>query len=112
MSNRSTQQLIDERRANLPLPDQPGAASDFNSADGRTTNVGSGSISGNNDALRGPATGDSSVRTDGDKFKIKTEVFENVGRKNESGIPNDALTRDKKDARETVEATGKDSGYS
>jgi hypothetical protein len=30
--------LVDERKANLPLPDQPPVASDFNSADARTVN--------------------------------------------------------------------------
>ena len=49
--------IIAERQANLPLPDQPPTASDFNSADQRTVNVGSGGLSGGADALREPATG-------------------------------------------------------
>jgi hypothetical protein len=111
MSSQSKQDIINERKANLPLPDQPGAASDFNSADGRTTNVGSGSISGNSGALREPATADSSVRTDGEELKTNTESFAHVGRKGVDGIPNDALTRDKKNASGTVDTTGEDYGY-
>lgn len=38
----SKEQLIDERKANLPIPEQPPKPSDFNSADARTVNVGSG----------------------------------------------------------------------
>lgn len=111
MSSQSKQEIIDERKANLPLPEQPGAESDFNSADGRATSVGSGSMSGNNDALREPATADSSVRTDGEEFKTNTEGFEGIGRKGVPGIPNDAVTRDKKGASGTVDTTGEHYGY-
>lgn len=78
-SKTDKQSEIDERKANLPLPDQPPVASDWNSADARTVNVGSGGISDDFSAgkassggLRGPATADSSVRTDGDEFKTNT----------------------------------------
>ncbi|KAI9830165.1 MAG: hypothetical protein M1819_005842 [Sarea resinae] len=69
---------IDERKANLPLPDQPPVESDWNSADASKVNVGSGAVEGDistgkgSDALRGPATADSSVRVDGDEFKKNT----------------------------------------
>ncbi|KAK1250566.1 hypothetical protein MKX08_010569 [Trichoderma sp. CBMAI-0020] len=60
--NQSKDQKIAEIQANLPLPEQPPKASDFNSADMRTTGVGSGRISGNAGSgagaeagLRGPA---------------------------------------------------------
>ncbi|KAL5119664.1 hypothetical protein ACEQ8H_002510 [Pleosporales sp. CAS-2024a] len=79
--------LVDERKANLPLPEQPGAASDFNSADARTVNVGSGGletgISSGSGSLREPATGDAS----GAARQAKDSL---------SGIPNDAVTRDQK----------------
>ena len=72
-------QIIEERKANLPLPDQPPGPSDFNSADQRTVNVGSGGeptggFSYGDDALREPATGDSAVRTDANALKTNTEV--------------------------------------
>ncbi|KAG6035309.1 hypothetical protein E4U41_006140 [Claviceps citrina] len=35
---------IDRVKANLPLPEQPPAASDWQSADARTVNVGSGGV--------------------------------------------------------------------
>lgn len=61
--NQSKEQKIAAAQANLPLPEQPPKASDFNSADMRTTGVGSGRFSGNagSDAgadagLRGAAT--------------------------------------------------------
>merc|ERR1711988_69820 len=38
----SKDQTIEERKANLPLPEQPPATSDWNSADASTVNVGSG----------------------------------------------------------------------
>lgn len=94
--------LVDERRSNLPLPDQPGAASDFNSADARTVNVGSGgqeaSISSGTGALREPALGDAS----GAGRQAKDGL---------SGIPNDAVARDQKDHSGLEQTTGKDSGY-
>ncbi|KAI0596343.1 hypothetical protein F4775DRAFT_594395 [Biscogniauxia sp. FL1348] len=38
----STNDKVEQTRQNLPLPEQPPAASDWNSADERTVNVGSG----------------------------------------------------------------------
>ncbi|KAH6625373.1 hypothetical protein C7974DRAFT_395985 [Boeremia exigua] len=67
---------VDEVKANLPLPEQPPVASDFNSADARTVNVGSG----------GPAADSSAVGSAGRE-----------GKDGLSGIPNDAVTRDQKD---------------
>ncbi|EMC99188.1 hypothetical protein BAUCODRAFT_53302, partial [Baudoinia panamericana UAMH 10762] len=96
---KSKAQIIEERKANLPLPEQPPVASDFNSADGSTVNVGSGGVSDTfskgNDALRGPATGDSA----------------GVGREGlESGIPSDAVARGSKDKAGLKDTTGKDYG--
>ncbi|KAL4795390.1 hypothetical protein BDV19DRAFT_389262 [Aspergillus venezuelensis] len=86
---------IENTKSNLPLPDQPPVASDWNSADQRTVNVGSGGIeapiSGDNDsALRGPATASSSVREDGSETKRNTQPNSNVGR---GDLPKDALAR-------------------
>ncbi|KAH7068117.1 hypothetical protein BKA63DRAFT_106450 [Paraphoma chrysanthemicola] len=94
--------LIDERKAALPLPEQPPVASDFNSADARTVNVGSGgqeaSISSGSGSLREPATGDAS----GAGREAKDGL---------SGIPNDAVTRDQKNHKGLAQTTNKDHGY-
>ncbi|KAF1849343.1 uncharacterized protein K460DRAFT_305386 [Cucurbitaria berberidis CBS 394.84] len=84
-------QTIDERKANLPLPEQPPVASDFNSADERTVNVGSGAV--------GPDI--SSGNSKGGR----------EGHDGLSGIPNDAVTRDQKHHKGLEDTTGKDFGY-
>jgi len=61
--------IIAERQANLPLPEDPPAASDWNSSDARNVNVGSGAVEsdistgqGSTAGLRDPATEGSGVR--------------------------------------------------
>ena len=113
--NQSKADIIEERKSNLPLPDAPPVKSDFNSADASTQNVGSGGVSDTfskgDDALRGPATGDSAVRTSADTLSTNT-LGQNVGREGiEGGIPNDAVARGSKDKENTVNTTGKDYGY-
>lgn len=57
-ADKNKKEVIAERQANLPLPDDPPTKSDFNSADASTVNVGSGRTSGASDgALREPAAG-------------------------------------------------------
>ncbi|KAK3351843.1 hypothetical protein B0H65DRAFT_546845 [Neurospora tetraspora] len=46
MSTQSKADKIEEVKQNLPLPEQPPAPSDWQSADARTVNVGSGRFSG------------------------------------------------------------------
>ncbi|CAI6332741.1 unnamed protein product [Periconia digitata] len=92
--------IIEERKANLPLPEDPPVASDFNSADARTVNVGSGGRSEDlshsglgGDTLRSPAT---------------TDAVGSTGRQAKdglSGIPNDAVTRDAKDKAGLADTT-------
>jgi hypothetical protein len=106
MSQPSKAQIIEERKANLPLPEQPPQASDWQSMDASKVNVGSGGVQsdisyggGSNSGLREPAS---------------TDAVENVGRTAKDGlkgIPNDAVTRDKKDASGLADTTGKDYGY-
>ena len=115
----SKEQIIEERKSNLPLPDQPPRESDWNSADSRTVNVGSGRLEDGTtygaqstavDQLRAPVA-DSDVRIDAEEWKTPTDET-NVGRQakdNLSGIPNDAVTRDKKKAQGTVETRNLDS---
>ena len=95
-------ELINERQANLPLPDQPPVNSDWNSSDQSKVNVGSGGVQddvsygGGSDSLRGPATSDSSVRTDGDSFNKNSGAPGAVGREghdNLGGLPQDALKK-------------------
>ena len=115
----SKKDIIEERKANLPLPDDPPTQSDWNSADERTVNVGAGgqssdiSLGSGSEGLREPATGDSAARADPDT--LKTNVAGNdVGRQakdNLGGIPNDAVTRDKKDNAGLAQTTGPDYGY-
>ncbi|KAF2203216.1 hypothetical protein GQ43DRAFT_277064 [Delitschia confertaspora ATCC 74209] len=93
--------IIDERKSNLPLPDQPPQASDWQSADSRNVNVGSGGVESNlaTAGLRIPQTGT-------DVSSVGREGKDNLG-----GIPNDAVTRDKKDHKGLEQTTGKDYGY-
>jgi len=70
---------VDRVKAHLPLPEDPPGSPDWNSADARPVNVGSGGVSddvsvnkGSSSGLREPATADSSVRTDGEEWKTNT----------------------------------------
>ncbi|KAI9819687.1 MAG: snoRNA-binding protein [Thelocarpon impressellum] len=99
----SKAEIIEERKANLPLPEQPPVPSDFNSMDARTVNVGSGGvqsdISTSSSGLREPAAADSSVRVDGNEGKTSTAPDGAVGRQGKDGLdslPRDAVTRDAK----------------
>ncbi len=111
---KSKKDIIEERKSNLPLPEQPPVASDFKSADGSTTNVGSGGVSDTfshgKDALREPATGDSAARSDGRTGE--NTLGQGVGREAvEGGIPSDAVARGSKDHAGLKQTTGKDYGY-
>ncbi|KFH45254.1 hypothetical protein ACRE_039310 [Hapsidospora chrysogenum ATCC 11550] len=84
----SKEQKIEETKSNLPLPDQPPTASDWQSADARNVNVGSGRTEANigtSDAskagLREPASKDA-------------QDLSNVGRQAVEGeLPKDAASR-------------------
>jgi len=85
--------IIEERRVNLPLPEEPPVASDWNSADARTVNVAAGerqSEISTGDAsstgLREPATGGSGVREEGGAN------LSGVGRQGKDGL--DGLPKD------------------
>ncbi|USP78394.1 tubulin gamma chain [Curvularia clavata] len=95
-------QAVNEAQSNLPLPDQPPVASDFNSSDARTVNVGSGSqedkFASGGGALREPAVGAGGA--------AGREAKDGL-----SGIPNDAVSREAKDHSGLADTTGKDYGY-
>ncbi|KAI8943168.1 hypothetical protein NX059_001197 [Plenodomus lindquistii] len=92
-------QVVDERKSALPLPEQPPVASDFNSLDSRTADVGSGAVEGGissgGGSLREPATGHAGASGREAKDGL-------------SGIPNDAVTRDQKDHKGLAQTTGED----
>jgi hypothetical protein len=97
-SQKNKAQTIDERKANLPLPDDPPVPSDWNSADERTVNITRGSkdsdaatrsaAATSSTGLRGgPATEGSAVREEGGAD------LSGVGRQGEEhlhGLPKDA----------------------
>jgi tubulin gamma len=86
----SKDQKIAEAQANLPLPEQPATASDWQSADARTVNVGSGRTEANigtsgasNAGLREPASKDAQ-----DLSNVGRQAVEGL-----SGPPKDAASR-------------------
>ncbi|MCJ1444748.1 MAG: hypothetical protein MMC23_005250 [Stictis urceolatum] len=88
-SEKSKADLIEERRSNLPLPEDPPVASDWNSADASKVNVGSGGVQsdisygkGSESGLRGPDAGST---TGGVDTKVGRE-----GRDNLDSLPKDA----------------------
>lgn len=88
VSYQSKQSRAEENRANLPLPEDPPAESDFNSMDQSTVNVGSGRVESH--AGTGPhsTTGQQALNTkqaQADMSKIGRE-----GKENLDGPPKDA----------------------
>lgn len=88
---------IDERKANLPLPDQPPVPSDWQSRNKEPVDGGSGRVEGpvsgeNNSALRYPCTVASSARLDGDEWLKETQPGPGVGRQGHDNL--DSLPRD------------------
>lgn len=86
----SETEKIERVKANLPLPEQPPTASDWQSADERTVNVGSGRVpTGDKESaslgLREPAT----VSSDAPEMHhIGREAHDNLG-----GPPEDAVAK-------------------
>lgn len=104
-ANKNKKDVINERVAGLPKPEEPPVKSDFNSADPSTVNVGSGAISGTT-GQSGPETAHSSVRVDGDANKVNTAPGGNAAREGlEGAIPNDAVSRDAKDKAGLADTT-------
>lgn len=79
----------EEVRSKLPLPDQPPVASDWNSADARNVNVGSGGVSSDVSTGAGAASG---LREPASK---KDDVdLSSVGRQGKEGL--EGLPKDTK----------------
>lgn len=90
MPAQSNADKIAEAQSNLPLPEQPPVASDWQSADARNVNVGSGGVesgistgAGETAGLRGPAT----------KTSADTDMS-GIGRQGKDGL--DGLPKDAK----------------
>lgn len=111
--------IIDERQANLPLPDDPPQTKQQlwetpgGSANAENVNVGSGRNVASDIDTSERATGASDARVDGNEQKTHTSGS-NVGREakdNLGGLPNDALAGKAKNASNAVNTTGEDYGY-
>jgi hypothetical protein len=81
---------IEEVRSNLPLPEQPPVASDWQSADARNVNVGSGAIS--SDISTG-AGSESGLREPASKGDVDLSSVGRQGKDGLSGPPKDAAAR-------------------
>ncbi|KAJ4423572.1 hypothetical protein N0V82_001738 [Gnomoniopsis sp. IMI 355080] len=87
MSAPSNADKIASAQANLPLPEQPPVASDWNSADERTVNVGAGGVSS------GVSTGDGETAGLREPASKATDVdLSKVGRQGKDGL--DGLPKD------------------
>ncbi|KAK4163799.1 hypothetical protein QBC43DRAFT_289675 [Cladorrhinum sp. PSN259] len=83
---------IEQVRANLPLPEQPPAPSDWQSADARTTNVGTGRFSSDVSTGDGATAG---LREPATKSSEGVDMS-GIGRQGKDGledIPKDAKAR-------------------
>lgn len=115
-SSKDKADIIAERQANLPLPDDPPGPSDFNSADARNVNISSsdvatGDLSTSDGALREPATGDSAFRADADDLKTNVQGARagREGADNLGGLPNDAVSQGKKNTQGLADTTNQGS---
>jgi hypothetical protein len=86
----SKEQKINEAQANLPLPEQPPTASDWQSADARNVNVGSGRTEG--------SIGTGTAATSGLREPASKDAVDlsNVGRQGVEGLshpPKDAASK-------------------
>ncbi|PSK35860.1 hypothetical protein B9Z65_5675 [Elsinoe australis] len=114
---KSKADIIEERRSNLPLPEEPPVASDFNSSDASTVNVGSGGrsdkFSTGDASLRDPATGDSGVRVDPNSASGNVSSLSGVGREGKEGLgglPSDALASGRNNDK-VADTMNADKGY-
>jgi hypothetical protein len=84
----SKDQKISEVQANLPLPEQPPKASDWQSADARNVNVGAGKVESNTGTSSGADAGLHGAATKGADMDMS-----NIGRQgkdNLDSVPKDA----------------------
>lgn len=90
MSAPSNAEKIANAQSNLPLPEQPPVASDWNSADGSTTNVGSG-----RDVTSGVSTGageTAGLREPASSADVDLSKVGRQGKDGLDGLPKDATS--------------------
>ncbi|GAW25701.1 putative tubulin gamma chain [Rosellinia necatrix] len=78
---------VEEVRSNLPLPEQPPVASDWNSADARNVNVGSGGVQSDISTGAGSTSG---LREPASKAGVDLSGVGRQGKDNLDGPPKDA----------------------
>ncbi|KAI0423899.1 hypothetical protein F5Y09DRAFT_326079 [Xylaria sp. FL1042] len=79
---------IEKARSNLPLPEQPPVPSDWQSADARTVNVGSGAVE--SDISTGPAS-EAGLREPASTANVDLSKIGRQGKDNLEGPPKDAM---------------------
>ncbi|PVH97760.1 hypothetical protein DM02DRAFT_597157 [Periconia macrospinosa] len=102
----SKEEIIEQRKANLPLPEEPPVPSDWNSADERTVNVGTG---GREEDLSHSGLGSSTLREPSTTDEVGT-----TGRQAHDhlpGLPDDAVAREAKHKPGLAHTTNPDYGY-
>ncbi|KAI2466410.1 hypothetical protein F4781DRAFT_405730 [Annulohypoxylon bovei var. microspora] len=77
----------EEVKSNLPLPEQPPVPSDWNSADARTVNVGSGSVQSDVSTGAGSTSG---LREPASKKDVDLSSVGRQGKDNLDDLPGDA----------------------
>ena len=90
MSNESKQSQIDRNQANLPLPEQPPVASDWQSMDESTVNVGSGRVESHTGTGPHSTTGMRGPQANQDTAENDMSKIGREGKDNLSGPPKDA----------------------
>ncbi|KAK5628884.1 hypothetical protein RRF57_004599 [Xylaria bambusicola] len=81
---------IKEATSNLPLPEQPPVSPDWQSADARTVNVGSGAVE--SDISYGPAS-EAGLREPASTANVDMSKFGRQGKDNLEGPPKDAAAK-------------------
>ncbi|KAI1763826.1 hypothetical protein GGR53DRAFT_344870 [Hypoxylon sp. FL1150] len=80
----------EEVRSHLPLPEQPPVPSDWNSADARNVNVGSGAVS--SDISTGPAS-EAGLREPQSTGDVDLSSVGRQGKEGLKDLPKDALAK-------------------
>jgi hypothetical protein len=81
---------VEQARSNLPLPEQPPVASDWQSADARNVNVGSGGISSDISTGDGSSSG---LREPASTANVDLSGIGRQGKDNLEGPPKDAAAK-------------------
>ncbi|KAI2638764.1 hypothetical protein GGS26DRAFT_542785 [Hypomontagnella submonticulosa] len=88
--SQSKESKAEEVRSNLPLPEQPPVPSDWNSADARNVNVGSGRVESDISTGAGSTSG---LREPASKKDVDLSGVGRQGKDNLEGPPKDAKSK-------------------